>query len=134
MENFKVGDLVFARVKGYRAWPARITQNQGNGKFSVFFFGTYETGFVKQRDIWLYDEKSRNKISAGVKNKFFIKALKEIEENPKMGQIAAQESDQKKAVLKKSKPQMKLYVQVKGTEEIIEIDLHKNRPKSFSSR
>lgn len=45
MESFKYGDRVFAKVRGYPPWPARvdgITEVQGKNRFHVFFYGTYE--------------------------------------------------------------------------------------------
>jgi len=71
-DKFKVGDLVFAKVRGYPSWPARVSidrndnfivnslfinycqnfqvknaiidaANPKNTRFEVFFFGTYET-------------------------------------------------------------------------------------------
>jgi len=45
MESFQPGDRVFAKVRGYPPWPARVdgtTQVQGKTRFHVFFYGTYE--------------------------------------------------------------------------------------------
>ena len=47
---FADGDLVFAKVRGYPAWPARITSaaDTKGSKFHVFFYGTHETGVCKK--------------------------------------------------------------------------------------
>lgn len=37
-----VGDFVFAKVKGYPPWPAKINE-VGKNKYGVFFYGTKET-------------------------------------------------------------------------------------------
>lgn len=43
----QLGDLVFAKIKGWPHWPARVEEKpEGHkatpGKFNVFFYGTYE--------------------------------------------------------------------------------------------
>ncbi|KAH8310651.1 hypothetical protein KR044_002359 [Drosophila immigrans] len=35
----KMGDFVFAKVRGFRAWPARILHHEGS-MYHVFFYGT----------------------------------------------------------------------------------------------
>jgi hypothetical protein len=42
-DTFKVGDFVFAKVKGYRPWPAKIVAVVSK-KYSVYFYGTQEVG------------------------------------------------------------------------------------------
>ena len=45
MESFQPGDRVFAKVRGYPPWPARVDgtmEVQGKTRFHVFFYGTYE--------------------------------------------------------------------------------------------
>ncbi len=42
-DTFKVGDFVFAKVKGYRPWPAKIVSVVSK-KYSVYFYGTEEVG------------------------------------------------------------------------------------------
>jgi hypothetical protein len=45
-KSFSEGDLVFAKVRGYPPWPARVTSGSGQ-RYHVFFFGTYETAICK---------------------------------------------------------------------------------------
>lgn len=45
MESFKHGDRVFAKVRGYPCWPARVDSKcevLGRTRYNVFFYGTYE--------------------------------------------------------------------------------------------
>ena len=69
---------------GFRPWPARV-MGQANkaGKYSVFFFGTYQTGELKKQDIHQYSPENISKWGKDGKNKAFNRALKEIQENPK---------------------------------------------------
>ena len=61
--SFKGGDLVFAKVKGYPAWPARVSAAaDGRGtKYHVFFYGTYETAVVPKDGIWIYNQATKEK-------------------------------------------------------------------------
>ena len=61
--SFKSGDLVFAKVKGYPAWPARVTNpvDEKGLKYHVFFYGTYETAVVPKDGIWIYNEATKAK-------------------------------------------------------------------------
>uniref|UniRef100_A0AC34FUT3 PWWP domain-containing protein n=1 Tax=Panagrolaimus sp. ES5 TaxID=591445 RepID=A0AC34FUT3_9BILA len=52
---FEVGHLVWAKIRGYPNWPAKIIEASGN-KYCVLFFGTRETAFVKASDICDYIE------------------------------------------------------------------------------
>ncbi|EDV44271.2 uncharacterized protein Dana_GF18898 [Drosophila ananassae] len=48
---FVVGDFVFAKLRGYRAWPARVLQRFSNGNCNVFFYGTCNYARVPRRQI-----------------------------------------------------------------------------------
>ncbi|CAG9829129.1 unnamed protein product [Diabrotica balteata] len=76
--NFKVGDKIFAKVKGYPVWPARIVSEAGK-KFNVLFYGTGETGCISSDHLFYY-LKNKKKFQKPLKSKDYIAAFKEIEE------------------------------------------------------
>lgn len=76
--NFKVGDKVFAKVKGYPPWPAHIVAENGK-KFNVEFYGTGETGSIKSEDLFYY-LKNKEKFQKPLKRKDYIDAFEQIEE------------------------------------------------------
>ena len=63
LQSFPVGRLVFAKVKGFPAWPAKVLgAGLGSGcKYSVFFFGTQQTGSVRESHLWPYNESNAAK-------------------------------------------------------------------------
>jgi len=81
--SFKSGDLVFAKVKGYPAWPARVTNpaDEKGLKYHVFFYGTYETAVVPKDGIWIYSQATKDKYGKQ-KRKGFSEAITEIETTP----------------------------------------------------
>jgi hypothetical protein len=49
-KKFKAGDLVIAKIKGHRAWPAIIESVEPKGKalvYNVFFYGTKDNGVCR---------------------------------------------------------------------------------------
>lgn len=91
--KFKVGDRVFAKIRGHPYWPALIQNVESKHKlpkYSVLFYGTKETASVKELDICLYlENKTRFGVSK-VKNKKFENAMKEMDtsfnRSPKLNQ------------------------------------------------
>lgn len=78
-KSFNVGDLVFAKVKGYPPWPAKII-NIEKKKYNVYFYGTGETANVKLEDLFVYREnKEKYATEKIMKRKGFKEAIIQIE-------------------------------------------------------
>ncbi|XP_075082735.1 ENHANCER OF AG-4 protein 2 isoform X2 [Nicotiana tabacum] len=85
--ELSVGDLVLAKVKGFPAWPAKISKPEDwdrapdPKKYFVQFYGTEEIAFVAPADIQAFTVEVKNKLSArcqGKTVKYFAQAVKEI--------------------------------------------------------
>lgn len=78
-KSFKIGDLVFAKVKGYPPWPAKITKIE-KSKYNVYFYGTGETANIKLEDLFAYSEtKAKYATEKIMKRKGFKEAIVQIE-------------------------------------------------------
>nr|GMD46185.1 ENHANCER OF AG-4 protein 2 isoform X1 [Ipomoea batatas] len=85
MSDLSIGDLVLAKVKGFPAWPAKISRPEDwkkppdPKKYFVQFFGTGEIAFVAPADIQAFTSEAKNKLSARCQVKgYFAQAVKDI--------------------------------------------------------
>ncbi|XP_014247546.1 PC4 and SFRS1-interacting protein-like [Cimex lectularius] len=82
--KFAKGDKVFAKVRGYPPWPAKIDaladETPSKMKYHVYFYGTGETGVVKAEDICSYVQ-NKAKLGKPKKHKNFTEALAGIEDD-----------------------------------------------------
>ncbi|BFZ24424.1 hypothetical protein BsWGS_27463 [Bradybaena similaris] len=85
--SFKLGDLVWAKMKGFQAWPGKIVEprenikkpgNKKNVQF-VYFFGSENYAWIQEENIYRYPEyKSKYEGSSRIP-KGFKEALEAIE-------------------------------------------------------
>lgn len=86
---YKVGDYVFAHLRGYSAWPAIIKEIENKGRttcYYVNFFGpNKETGQCTANKLYLFEE-NKKKFATGknMENKDFLLAIKEVENEIKI--------------------------------------------------
>ena len=82
---FQTNDRIFAKVKGYPAWPACVSgPNDPKGsQYKVYFYGTYKTFIVKKENMWGFDESTKAKFGKQ-KRKGFSEAIDEIENRPEV--------------------------------------------------
>ncbi|CRL04976.1 CLUMA_CG018193, isoform A [Clunio marinus] len=78
---FTEGQHVFAKVKGYSPWPAKITKVIAKNRYRVYFYGTGETASVKSEDLDLYDERNRGRFNTDrqLKKSDYKEAVDQIE-------------------------------------------------------
>ncbi|KAM6909406.1 hepatoma-derived growth factor-related protein 3-like [Xenentodon cancila] len=85
-DHFKPGDLVFAKMKGFPHWPARICKSEDGSKkrVPVFFFGTHQIGLLPPENIVPYIG-NKMKYGSGVRIRGFSEGMWEIQNTPGIG-------------------------------------------------
>ncbi|XP_022657455.1 hepatoma-derived growth factor-related protein 2-like isoform X2 [Varroa jacobsoni] len=78
--NFKAGSLVFAKLKNFPYWPARV-ESKVEGTYYVYFFGTHETTALNVSNLRPFNDETKKKYGH-VKRKFFAEAMDTIQNNP----------------------------------------------------
>ncbi|KAJ9543359.1 hypothetical protein OSB04_023066 [Centaurea solstitialis] len=84
--QWKVGDLVLAKVKGFPAWPATVSEPEKWGysadwkKVLVFFFGTQQIAFCNPSDVEAFTEEKKESLLSKRHGKGadFVRAVREI--------------------------------------------------------
>ncbi|XP_057438806.1 protein HUA2-LIKE 3-like isoform X2 [Lotus japonicus] len=86
--EWKVGDLVLAKVKGFPAWPATVSElakwgySTDRKKVLVYFFGTQQIAFCNPADIVAFtEEKKQSLVKCRGRGADFVRAVKEIIES-----------------------------------------------------
>ncbi|XP_051518347.1 lens epithelium-derived growth factor-like [Myxocyprinus asiaticus] len=83
--DFTPGDIVFAKMKGYPFWPARIGEGKApQNKIHIFFYGTHSTTFLFPKDIVHY-WPNKEKYGQTTKRGGFEEGMWEIENDPGVG-------------------------------------------------
>ncbi|XP_029033919.1 PC4 and SFRS1-interacting protein isoform X1 [Osmia bicornis bicornis] len=100
-KKFFAGDKVFAKVRGYPPWPAKVEKvidpNSKNSKYSVYFYGTGETAVCKVEELYTYTE-NKAKFGKPLRRKYFHEGLIQLEQELKNDRNkAANLSDLKEA-------------------------------------
>eukprot|EP00117_Sycon_ciliatum_P033605 scpid81972/ scgid5333/ Lens epithelium-derived growth factor len=83
MDKYRKGDLVWAKMKGYPHWPARVDDASNDRRMQIFFFGTHETGWLGSKCLLRYEEH-KAKYARPLKTSRFMEGLIEIEKDPKI--------------------------------------------------
>lgn len=78
VREYQAGDFIFAKVKGYPAWPARVHKPNGK-KYLVYFYGTGETANLSPNMIFDYAENKDKFLTKTVKRRDFNDGVKQIE-------------------------------------------------------
>ncbi|KAM2898819.1 hypothetical protein COP2_008316 [Malus domestica] len=82
--QWKVGDLVLAKVKGFPAWPATVSEPEKWGysadwkKVLVFFFGTQQIAFCHPADVEAFTDEKKQSLLGKRHGADFVRAVQEI--------------------------------------------------------
>ncbi|XP_017156607.1 uncharacterized protein LOC108165069 isoform X2 [Drosophila miranda] len=135
-KSFKIGDLVFAKVRGFKPWPAVITHDVDKKKqYTVCFYGSGEIGYILLKNLVPYLElKEEYSTEHHMKQAVFRRAMIEIDE---VAEKAATEQQKTANNIKQSHPannkennMMLVYV---PPSKVFGIDINYNKPETFEN-
>ena len=136
--EFQPADLVFAKVRGYPAWPARISSVSGN-ICSVVFFGTHEMSSLGLKNIWAFNQVTRKKFATKyhMQKTKFAQAMKEILYSPQKvcssvdfaGSESNKETENHVEICDTNNSK-KIYPNLKKTNVLKQRDTNKNKPEN----
>uniref|UniRef100_A0A1B6MRZ3 PWWP domain-containing protein n=1 Tax=Graphocephala atropunctata TaxID=36148 RepID=A0A1B6MRZ3_9HEMI len=117
--KFTIGDKVFAKVRGYTPWPAKVegvvdgTSNKVV-KYNVYFYGTKQMAVCKEEDLFPYSE-NKELLGKPKKNKGFNDSILEIDSelNSSSNSIVIPEIDDSQSVY--DSPSERKVVKIKST-------------------
>ncbi|XP_065841602.1 hepatoma-derived growth factor-related protein 3-like isoform X2 [Oscarella lobularis] len=135
--SFGVGSLIWAKMKGYPHWPARVESAMGDSKkprkYKVFFFGTHELGYVTAKEMFPY-EPNKEKFSKPLKNRGYQEALQEIEFNPNLERTEEENKEEEYHEDDDDSPDEKeLTIVVKGDENEEKLERRQRVKRKFES-
>ncbi|KAK2722534.1 hepatoma-derived growth factor-like [Artemia franciscana] len=133
---FKVGDKVFAKLKGFPHWPGRILDySQDNKKYTLFYYGTHECGYAKEEDLSFYSE---NKDKFGTKKRRDLQvAIEEIETNPDISdeiEIVVPPPHSGRGRVESQRKTIKSITVKSPAGDVCEIHYDHDRPEIFKSK
>lgn len=80
--KFKPNEKIFAKVRGYPPWPARVEgvadETPNKIKYHVYFYGTGETAVCKQEELFPYID-NRAKFGKPLKKKGFNEGISQVD-------------------------------------------------------
>ncbi|KAK6141430.1 hypothetical protein DH2020_024835 [Rehmannia glutinosa] len=129
--KWKVGDLVLAKVKGFPAWPATVSEPEKWGypadwkKVVVHFFGTEQIAFCNPVDIEEFTEEKKVSLlgKRHGKGADFVRAVKEIidcfEKLKKQGQVSRANGTEETNITRENNSQESLTASVKDEAPVV---------------
>ena len=71
--------MVFAKLRGFPYWPARV-ESKVEGTYYVYFFGTHETTALDMSNLLPFNDETKKKYGK-IKRKFFAEGeFEELEQ------------------------------------------------------
>ncbi|XP_026846301.1 hepatoma-derived growth factor-like [Drosophila persimilis] len=135
-KSFKIGDLVFAKVRGYKPWPAVITHDVNRKKqYTVSFYGSGQIGYILLKNLTPYLKlKEEYSTEHHLKQADFRRAMIEIDEVAEKATTVQQETanNQKQSHPANDKENDMLLLYMPPS-KVFGININYNKPKRFEN-